>query len=75
MCEFSDALHLGVELQDVSLSTATSLLDIKILFTVIVPTYLSLGLYVHYLFTFLTILHSRNYHLHLEDEETKAQRT
>ena len=42
--------------------------------TVLVPAYLSLGLYVLYLFIFLIILHCRSYHLHLKDEETRAPR-
>lgn len=74
MCDFYDAVHLGGELQGVCLCTATSLFDTKVFPTVVVPAYLSLGLYVHYLFIFLTVLHCRNYHLHLKDEETKPQR-
>lgn len=79
MCEFFNAIHLEVELQDLSLCTSISLLDIvKMLFAVLYQfTYFifrSLDKDLHYLFIFLTTLHSKNYHLHLKDEETKAQR-
>lgn len=73
MCDLSDAVHLGVELQGVCLCTATSSFDMKMFPTVVVPAYLSSGLYVYYLFIFLTILHRRNSHLHLKDEEIEPK--